>query len=431
MAHLSIRIFSGGALLALLLGGNGPAANAAPASRYAVTQYGAVADGTTLNTAAIQAAINAAAAAGGGLVVVPTGVFRSGSIFLKQGVELHLDAGAVLLGSENIADYPWRKTRVEGHFQDWRMALVNAQGLEKLRISGAGTLDGSGKVYWEAFWRRRKENPQCTNLEVERPRLMFIDRCRDVHIEGITLLNSGFWNLHLYRCSDVLVAGVTISAPYAPVHAASSDGIDIDSSRDVTVRDSRISVDDDCIALKGSKGPLADQDADSPPVENIRVEHCEFGHGNGVVTCGSEATIVRNVTVRDCTVTGYTVLCCLKLRPDTPQLYENLLFDGITFSGGRGRIIQALPWKQFFDLQGHAPPTCIVRNVVVRNLSGDYGSFGFLSGNKGDTLENITLENVHLTLQSPKLNVGVVKNLILRDVVVNGQAVASGTPVKS
>jgi polygalacturonase len=406
-----------------------PSVPGAQPRHFAVTDYGAAAGSAGLNTAAIQAAIDAAAAQGGGLVVIPAGVFRSGSIFLKAGVGLHLEAGAVLQGSENIEDYPLRMTRIEGHFQQWRMALVNAQGIDGLQIDGAGTLDGSGKVYWTAFWKRRKENPQCTNVEVQRPRLMFIDRCTHVRIAGITLQNSGFWNLHLYRCANVVVEGVGIFAPFAPIHAASSDGIDIDSSHDVTVRRCRIAVDDDCIALKGSKGPLADHDADSPPVENILVEQCEFGHGNGVLTCGSEATVVRNALVRNCTVTGYTVVVCLKLRPDTPQLYENLTFDGIRLSGGSGRLLQVLPWKQFFDLEGHAPPVSTVRNIVVRNVSGDFGSFGFLDGNPGDTIEDVTLENIQINFGQPKLEVGKVDRLIFRNVQVNGQPMAA--PVKS
>jgi alpha-L-rhamnosidase len=227
----------------------------------------------------------------------------------------------------------------------------------------------------------------------------------------------------------VVVEGVGIFAPFAPIHAASSDGIDIDSSHDVTVRRCRIAVDDDCIALKGSKGPLADHDADSPPVENILVEQCEFGHGNGVLTCGSEATVVRNALVRNCTVTGYTVVVCLKLRPDTPQLYENLTFDGIRLSGGSGRLLQVLPWKQFFDLEGHAPPVSTVRNIVVRNVSGDFGSFGFLDGNPGDTIEDVTLENIQINFGQPKLEVGKVDRLIFRNVQVNGQPMAA--PVKS
>ena len=153
---------------------------------FPITDFGAVADGKTLNTEAIQKAIDAAAGQGG-VVGIPEGTFLSGSIFLKPNVELHLDKGAVLLGSNRIDDYPKRETRIEGHFEPWRMALVNAQGMDKVRIHGEGKIDGNGILFWAQFWQRRKENPKCTNLEVERPRLMFIDRCKDVRIEGLSL----------------------------------------------------------------------------------------------------------------------------------------------------------------------------------------------------------------------------------------------------
>jgi polygalacturonase len=404
----------------LLLSVRSPAATG-----YPITDFGAVAGGVTLNTAAIQAAIDAAAAQGGGTVVVPAGVFRSGSIFLKQGVALHLAEGAVLKGSENIGDYPKRMTRIEGHFEPWRMALVNAANLTGLRISGPGKLDGSGPVFWAAFWQRRKENPKCTNLEVERPRLLFIDRCSDVRIESLALEDSGFWNLHLYRCRDVLIEGVRITIPSSTpaLRGPSTDGIDVDSSQHVTIRKCYISTHDDNIALKGSKGPRADQDQDSPPVENILVEDCEMGDGNGLITCGSEATIVRNVTVRNCVMSGDATLLTLKLRPDTPQHYENITMDGIRLAGG-GRLLNVAPWMQFFDLQGLPPPSRTVNNITLRNLSGTYRTLGQLRGNPGDTLRDITLENIDLKLADEKFTVGRVENLVLKNVIVNGKPFA-------
>src|SRR5208283_5276294 len=115
-----------------------------------------------------------------------------------------------------------------------------------------------------------------TNLDVERPRLVFVDRCSDVRVEGITLQDSGFWNLHLYHCSGVAITGVRINAPDRtqtnPIGSPSTDGIDVDSCQNVTIRGCNISDGDDDIALKGSKGPLADKDADSPPDENILIE---------------------------------------------------------------------------------------------------------------------------------------------------------------
>lgn len=420
-----------------------------PGKRFNISDFGAVADSKTINTAAIQKTIDEAAGKGGGVVEIPAGSFRSGSIFLKKGVELYLAENAVLLGSTDIEDYPKRDTRIEGHFDPWRMALVNAQEMDRVRISGKGVLDGNGITYWAKFWQRRRENPKCTNLEVERPRLMFIDRCTDVRVEGISLRYSGFWNLHLYRCRDVLVDGVSITAPTRhtshrnymtpeilkgmekdsavknlPIKdnilGPSTDGIDIDSSQKVTVRNCYISVNDDNIALKGSKGPLADEDKDSPPVEDILVENCEFGDGNGMITCGSEATKIRNVTVRNCRITGDATLLTLKLRPDTPQHYENILIENITLEGGSGRVMNIAPWTQFFDLKGHAPPSRTVNNVTLRNITGSFHNFGSLGGNPGDTLRDITLENIDLKLVDSNFRPVGVRNLITKNVLFNG-----------
>ena len=391
-------------------------------ARFPITDFGAVADGTTLNTEAIAKAIDAAAAApNGGEVVIPAGRFLSGSIFLKSGVSLHLEKKAVLLGSNRIEDYPKRKTRIEGHFPEWRMALVNVQEMDKVRIHGEGKIDGNGIMFWAQFWQRRKENPKCTNLEVERPRLMFIDRCKDVEIKGLTFRDSGFWNLHLYNCDGVLVEGLDIEAPTkGHILGPSTDGIDVDSSRNVTIRKCRISVNDDNIALKGSKGPLAHQDTASPPVENILVEDCVIGDGNGLITCGSEATLIRNVTVKNCRITGNATLLTLKLRPDTPQHYEKILMENIQLSG-TGRVLNVAPWMQFFDLKGHAPPSRRVNDITLRNISGSFGSMGTLRGNPGDVIENFTLENIDLKLASDRFEPGDVKGLNIRNSKINGR----------
>lgn len=430
-------------------------AHAGVVGHFLISDYGAVADGKTLNTGAIQKSIDVAAEKGGGVVEIPAGNWRSGSIFLKKGVELYLAENAVLLGSDQIEDYPKMETRIEGHFEPWRMALVNAREMDHVRISGKGVLDGNGITFWAQFWQRRRENPKCTNLEVERPRLMFIDRCKDVRVEGISLRYSGFWNLHLYRCSDVLLESLTIVSPtrhtshrnyMTPeilkgmekdasaanqplkdnILGPSTDGIDIDSSQKVTVRKCYISVNDDNIALKGSKGPLADQDKDSPPVEDILVEDCEFGDGNGMITCGSEATLVRNVTVKNCRITGDATMLTLKLRPDTPQHYENILIDGIKLEGGKGRMLNVAPWKQFFDLKGHAPPARTVNNITIRNVTGEFYTLGSLGGNPGDVLRDIALEDVDLKLEDVNFEPKGVEGFVMKNVRVNGREWKAG-----
>lgn len=394
---------------------------AADGRRASVADFGAVGDGKTLNTERIQSAINQLASKGGGTLVVPKGVFLSGAIFLRPGVNLHLEEGAVLKGSTDRKDYPKMRTRIEGHFEDWLPALVNADRTDRLRIGGAGTLDGSGAPFWEEFWTRRRANPKLTNLDVERPRLALIQNSADVRISGVTFKDSGFWNLHLYRCRNVLVEDVRFEVPDG-VRCPSTDGTDIDSCQNVTIRGCTYRVDDDCIALKGSKGPFAMGDKDSPPVERIRVTGCTFERGHGVVTLGSEATVVRDVSVEKCRVVGPINLVRLKLRPDTPQRYEAIHYRDITLDSTAGTILQVQPWTQFFDLKGQPPPKSFVRNVTLSNVRGSYGSFGTLQGNPGQTeISDITLKNIDLRLAKEELKAVDVKNFRVERVNVNGK----------
>lgn len=408
----------------------------ADAEDFSIVDFGAQDGGEVVNTKPIQQAIDAAESAGGGRVVVPAGTFKTGALFLKPNVELQLSKGAVLLGSTELKDYPKRMTRIEGHFEPWRPALINAEGVPTVCITGGGTLDGNGKPFWAAFWKRRKENPKCTNLEVERPRLIFIDGATEVEVSGIHLKNSGFWNLHLYRCQNVLVKGVTITAPHGDPpqitdvkqpwdeisidRAPSSDGIDVDSCRNVTIRGCTISVGDDCIALKGSKGPLAMEDESSPPVENVLVTDCNFVNGHGMLTCGSEATIVRNVTVRNSSVGSGVPVVRLKLRPDTPQLYENFVFENLTLDGAQA-LFDVKPWTQFFDLGDHEPPVSIVQNVVLRNIQGTARSIGELRGNPGDTIQNVTIDNVSITTRRDSFRHAPIEGMSAQGFVVNGE----------
>jgi alpha-L-rhamnosidase len=394
-------------------------------NQASITDFGAKADGTTLNTAAIQSAIDSLAGKGGGTVVIPASgesAFLTGALYLKPKVNLHLDKGATLKGSTDLKDYPLTETRIEGHFQQWVPALVNAIECDHLKIDGEGTLDGSGTPFYKAFRDAVAATRGTKNLDVPRPRLLFIRQCNDVSISGIHLLNSGFWNLHLYKCDGAVIDGLDIRAARG---SPSTDGIDVDSSRNVTIKNTYISNNDDCIALKGSKGVDAMNDKDSPPVEHIRVENCTFAMGGSLVTCGSEATIVRDVIVENCKIAGPDSrginMLRLKLRTDTPQLYEDIHYKNITLDGA-GTLINVAPWSQYQDLKGQAPPTHTVRNITLTDVHGKFGSFGNIRTNNGDTIENITLENFDVTLNTgPGPNsLSAVKNLTLKNVKING-----------
>ncbi|OYX79740.1 MAG: exopolygalacturonase, partial [Flavobacteriales bacterium 32-34-25] len=192
---------------------------------YSITDYGALNDSTVVQTAAIQKTIDEAYNNGGGVVVIPKGTFMSGALFFRANTHLHVSEGATLKGSDNINDYPKMPSRIEGQSIEYFTALVNAYGVNGFTITGKGTIDGNGLKFWEAFWQRRKENPQCTNLEVSRPRLVFIWKCDNVQVQDVRLHNSGFWTSHYYQCNNVKLLDLHIFSPHEPVKAPSTDAI--------------------------------------------------------------------------------------------------------------------------------------------------------------------------------------------------------------
>jgi alpha-L-rhamnosidase len=373
-------------------------------ARYNLLKFGAAPDPTRLNTAAIQSAIDHIASSGGGTLIVPRGLFLTGALFLKPAVHLHLSAGAVLQGSTDVADYPRRDTRIEGHTEPWCPAILNASGIDHLRITGPGTIRGGGKPFWDAFWNRYHADHTTKNLDVYRPRNIFLEDCTNVLIQGIRLRDSGFWNLHLFRCQHVKIEGVDIRAPYP---SPSTDGIDVDSSRHVEIVNCHISVNDDCIAIKGNKGPFAASQPDIPPVEHVRIHRCTFGFGHGVLTLGSEACVVRDVVVENCTVRHAAraketnVVARLKLRPDTPQHYENIHWRNIKVEGCC-ELIAIKAWTQYFDLKGQPAPIQVVKNISMSNVKGRLAHFGEIAGPKAATVSNIRLENINVRYMSDK-----------------------------
>lgn len=388
--------------------------------QYLVTGYGAVGDGVTLNTAAIQQTIDRAAGSGGGVVVIPEGRFLTGALFFKPGTHLHIKAGGTLLGSDTIIHFPLIPSRMEGRRLDYYAAVVNAYGVNDFTITGTGTIDGNGLRYWKAFWRRRAENPNCTNLEVSRPRLIFIWNCDNVQIQDVQLKNSGFWTTHLYKCNEVKLINLSITSPYGPVKAPSTDAIDIDACRNVLVHGCYMSVNDDAIALKGGKGPWADTDTTNGPNMNVIIQHCKFGLCHSAVTCGSEAIHNRNIIFRDCQVDGPDRILWLKMRPDTPQLYEFITVENIR--GKASRMFYARPWRQFFDLQGRkTPPQSICDNIVFRNMEVECGVFADIDTSERDSLKNFTFENLKITARNDQLKKELFKGITLRNVVVNGK----------
>lgn len=373
---------------------------------YIITGLGVGTDSTKLNTHNIQKVIDKAEANGGGIIVIPKGVFLTGALFFKPKTRLRLTEGAVLKGSDNIADYPLIPSRMEGRSIYYYAALVNAYQVDSFSITGPGTINGNGLKFWEGFWAyrdsMRKIGKSATNLEVHRPRLLFIWGCNNVTIQNVKLRDAGFWTTHLYQCKNVLIENCDIRSPFRPVKAPSTDGIDIDVCSKVTIRNCYISVNDDAVCIKGGKGPDAHTRRENGVVEDILIENCRFGESHGTLTLGSESIHARNIILRNCTVDNDNPLLRLKMRPDTYQVFENIIVENIT--GRCGTIISMNPWKQFFDMFGSTEkPYGIVRNITFSNIKVQCKSLGEIEGNPSDSVSNIVFKDITANAETPGL----------------------------
>ena len=389
---------------------------------YFITQSGVSTDSTKLNTHAIQYIIDKAEANGGGTIVIPKGVFLTGALFFKPKTKLRLLEGATLKGSDDISNYPLIPSRMEGRSIYYYAALINAYYVDSFSITGPGTINGNGLHFWEYFWAYRdsvkKTGRAATNLEVHRPRMLFIWGCNNVIIQNVRLHNAGFWTTHLYQCNNVLIENCDIRSPYKPVPAPSTDGVDIDVCKKVTIRNCYISVNDDAVCIKGGKGPDAHKRAENGIVEDILVENCNFGESHGTLTLGSECIHARNITVRNCKVDNNTPILRLKMRPDTYQIYENILIENIT--GKCGTIISMASWKQFFDMGGSTEkPFATVRNITFSNIKVQCKTFGEMEGNPADTVSTIVFRNIDAIAEAATLKTKYT-DIKLEKVIVNG-----------
>lgn len=354
---------------------------------YIITDFGAVTDTSVVNTEVIQQVIDQCADDGGGTVVVPPGVFRSGALFFKQGVNLHIEEGGVLKGTVSADDYPIVDTRWEGIERPWISAFINAFELGGFKITGKGTIDGSGDEWLNKDWG---------GLRTGRPRLIAVQNCNDVLISGISVRNQACWGVFILYSSDVTIRNLTIRAAH---NIPMSDGMDIDSSTGVRISNCDIDVNDDCIAIKSGK----DEDGRrvNRPAEDIIVENCRFRYGHGGVSMGSEMSGgIRNVEIRNCVMEADNwAPIRFKSQPSRGGVVENITYRDLELKNTRQAFEFNMEWRMVPPLKSPSDPLPVVRNIKIINVSGTVTNVGIMHGLPGRPIHDVSFQNCQIKAQ--------------------------------
>lgn len=364
------------------------------ATDYPITDFGAKPGLATLNTEAINKTIAACHANGGGRVIIPAGVFRSGTVLMKDNVELHLEMGSTLLASADLIDFPKQARPAYRSQKDpggWR-ALIYANEVSNIAITGYGTIDGNGA--------KHKPDPgsEFGSDRDGRPRNILFISCKNISVEGISMINSGIWNQHYLNCEDVRVDRIHVYN-----HAnRNNDGIDIDGCRRFVLSNSIFDTDDDAIVLK-STGAAA--------TEDIVISNCIVSSFCNAIKAGTESTGgFRNISISNCVVRpsrnqekpifgtpkGITAI---SLEIVDGGIMEGISISNITIEGTDCPLFVRLGNRARKHIEeADEPPMGEMRNIVINNVvaynTGNYSSS--ITAIPGHYIENISLANIQL-----------------------------------
>lgn len=360
------------------------------AQDFNILKYGARPDTTVLSTNAIQKAIDACHAKGGGRVVIPAGQYKTGSIFLKDNVHLYLSAGATLYGSPYKKDYTAVKTVYKAfRLETSTIQLIYAEGIKNSGISGDGTIDGQGRFFQRA--------PGVTGHDegIERPHLLRFINCRDITVTDVTLRNSGCWMQHYLACDNVRISGVRVYN-----HSTkNNDAVDIDGCRNVVISGLVCDSDDDGITLKST----------SPRVtENVNITGCVVSSHCNAIKLGTESVGgFRNILISDCIIKpsehdsmifGYEKgISGVSIEMTDGGILENVTVSDLIIDGPQAPLYvrlgnRARPWSADAAPAGVG----ILRNVTISNiLAVNVGNLGSsVTGIPGYPVENISIRDV-------------------------------------
>jgi polygalacturonase len=417
-----------------------------------IADFGATPDGLTLNSDAFAKAIDAAAAKGGGKVVVPRGLWLTGPVVLKSNINLHLEQGAVVIFSRDFSLYPVVQTSFEG-LETYRcQSPISATNAQNVAITGKGVVDGSGEAWrpvkkskltaaqWkelvaaggvlnekkDTWWPSESALQGSKNVvdqnvpaaktaddfalikDYLRPVMVSLVACKNVWLDGVTFQNSPAWNIHPLMCENLTVSNLTVRNPW---YSQNGDGIDIESCKNTVVYNSSFDVGDDAICIKSGKNE--DGRRRGMPAENLIVAGCIVYHGHGGFVVGSEMSGgVRNVKVSGCTFLGTDVGLRFKSTRGRGGVVENiwisdvdmmnipaepLLFD--LFYGGKSAVEAREDGdKPDNTLHKADETTPQFRNIFIRNITCNGADRAmYFNGLPEMNVQNVTVDNVVIT----------------------------------
>jgi len=325
-----------------------------PASQkiFNVADYGAVNDTTVVSTGFIQKAIDDCAKKGGGIVVFKPGIYVTGSIFIKANVQLRIDKGVTLLGSQHFDDYPEIDTRIAGIEMKWPAALINIIGVKNAALTGKGIINARGKFCWDKYWAMRKDYEArglrwIVDYDAKRVRTVLVQNSSGITLQDITVKNAGFWTVQLLYADHITVTGIVVRNN-EDGKGPSTDGIDVDSSSWVLIENCDIDCNDDDFCLK------AGRDWDglrvNRPTEYVVIRKCIARKGGGLLTLGSETSGgIRHVLATDLKGKGTGNGFHIKSATTRGGTVEDIHFQNCTLDSVGNAFMFTMNWNPAYS----------------------------------------------------------------------------------
>ncbi|HEV7698795.1 MAG TPA: glycoside hydrolase family 28 protein [Pyrinomonadaceae bacterium] len=386
-----------------------------PKRDFSITRFGAKSGVSNDSSAAITAAIDACAKAGGGRVVVPAGEFSTGAIHLKSNVNLYLAKEATLKFSADTKKYPIVETRWEGMELMSFSAFIYAYDQTNIAVTGEGTLDGGADPeHWWLWhgnpvygWKEGMPNQKAARARLYkmmqddvpvkdrvfgegsclRPNFIQPFRCKNILIEGVKIVNSPMWEIHPVLSENITVRGVHISS-----HGPNNDGCDPESCKNVLIENCYFDTGDDCIAIKSGRNE--DGRRVGVPTENVIIRGCKMNDGHGGVTIGSEISGgVRNVFAEKCTMDSPNLDHALRVKNNAARggLLENFYFRDIKIGQVKHAVI-TIDFNYEEGAKGKYKP--VMRGFNVERVTSGKSDYGVdIQGLEGSPVENVTIRD--------------------------------------